>query len=387
MTLARFLNGDEARKRHGAPLVDRLERGLNEVDELGGAIVATFADLPSGAGARMLNAWLDGAEPPDPRLTELFAQLAVVPDWVDWDAIERAAIAYWRGGNWTALALNCAALAAGYYSGAGVKPLMFTGRLIHMARRRQQETARWLLAASAPGGMRRDAPGFKETVRVRIVHANVRRRLASSVRWRAQDWGAPINLTDVAWGIAGEFSTTPVRAVRDAGIHYASAEREDIQHMWRYIGHVLGLPEDLQAKSEAEALEMMAIKHLVDTPADDDSRQLIRALIENGTPPRLLFPAWVAYTAGPLIKPTLYSLTRRWAGKKTADELGLPDTPLKYIVGITRPFVMAAELARRMGLRDDAAMAASTLARLQLILEKSNAPGHVVDVDEAARSV
>jgi hypothetical protein len=268
-----------------------------------------------------------------------------------------------------------------------VKPLTLTGRLVRLAARRQQETGRWALAATAPGGLRRNAPGFKETVRVRIVHASVRARILAGDRWRAEDWGAPINLTDTAYGIAGEFSTIPVGAMRDAGIHLSPAERNDIQHMWRYIGHLLGLPSELLAQDEHQAHEIIAIKELTDTGADQCSRALLRALIENGTPPEFLVPAPLVRLASSVMPPVLYGLTRHWAGDDVADELEIPDTPLKHLVAMVRPAVRAAELIRRAGWRDDHRLATRTISRMSAMLDLARAPAGIVAAEDAGATI
>ena len=281
------------------------------------------------------------------------------------------------------LTLNCASLAAGYQSSAGVKPLMFTGELVNRSYRRMQETARWMLAATSPGGMRRHATGFAETVRVRIVHAAVRRRLLASGQWNHEAWGLPINNTDVAYGIAGEFSTTPLRAMRDAGIHFRSDERGAVQHLWRYIGHVLGVPEHLLPATEARAKEMIAINHVTDTPADGDSRALVRALIENGAPPELLVPPWLVRFGTQAIPAVLYGFTRRWAGDEIADQLGIPDTPLKHLGAVIRPAIKIGEYARRAGWRDGEQLAARTRANFLQILETGYAPTTIAVEREA----
>jgi ER-bound oxygenase mpaB/B'/Rubber oxygenase, catalytic domain len=383
---ARFHNVDEAHRRFSPLLVERFASGLTQTDERGDALASACAELPGGTGMQAVHAWLEQRGPVSSEIEALLAPLAKVPAWVDWDRLERGSIALWRGGPLTGLAFNCASLAAGYRSAAAVKPLMFTGRLIYMASRRTQETGRWMLAATSPGGMRRDSAGFKETVRVRIIHASVRRSILRSGRWDAQAWGAPINLSDTAYGIAGEFSTVPVAAMRDGGLHYTEAERDDIQHMWRYIGHLLGVPDEMLPANEAEALEIMRLKELTDTPADDDSCELVQALIEHGTPPDLIMPAPMANALGASVPRLLYGLTRRWAGERVADELRLPDTIFKYAVPAARPAVRAAEIARRAGLRDDRRIAERTLARFGDVLVAAG--GHpLVSLEEAGRPV
>jgi hypothetical protein len=383
MTPSRFLNAEQARSTFDPALVDRLAVALTETDPVGDAIVDACRTMPGGSGMRAINTWLEGGERLPTQLAELLEPITDVPEWVDWERIQRASTTYWRAGLWTGLALNCASLAAGYRSGASVKPLVLTGRLTKMAYRRQQETARWFLAATSPGALRREREGFRETVRVRIIHAHVRRRILESGKWRTEEWGLPINQADTAYGIAGEFSTVPVGALRDLGIHYSQAERDDIQHMWRYISHLLGVPDDLQAPDEQRALTICQINHLTDTPADDDSRALVKALVESGgTPPELLLPRIMASTFGGLVQPTLYGLIRHWAGDAIADELAIPDTLFKHVTIILKPAVKAGELIRRAGLRDEHTLAAKTLARAREVLDAGDAPAGIVTPEE-----
>jgi ER-bound oxygenase mpaB/B'/Rubber oxygenase, catalytic domain len=385
MATTRFLNEARARSLFDPILVTHLKEGIEESDTTADAVVALFSSLPSGGGMRGLNAWLAGnhAEVP-PALAELLDPIAEVPDWVDWERVERGVAAYWRGGLLQGLTLNCASLAAGYQSSAAAKPLVFTGELMNRAYRRTQETGRWILAATSPGGMRRLAPGFAETVRVRLMHAAVRRRLLQSDKWQPTEWGVPINNTDVSYGIAGEFSTTPVDAMRDVGLHFRRDEREDIQHLWRYIGHVLGVPEKLLPATEARAKEMIAIKHVTDTPPDEDSRGLVKALIENGAPPEILLPQPLVSFGAKAIPAVLYGFTRRWAGDEVADQLGIPDTPLKHLGTLIRPAVVMSEYARRAGLRDNQRLAARARANVLRALESGQAPPTIAIEREAA---
>lgn len=377
MTTTRFLNRDLAHHRFDSRLVRRLEQGLEQSDLLADAVVASFTTTPKHT-FRAVNAWLDGDPGVPESLAALLDPIADRPDWLDWDALERGSTALWRNGIlWIGLSFNCAALAAGYQSGAGVKPLTFTGELNYRSRRRMQETGRWFLAATSPGALRRHSVGFRETLRVRIMHAGVRKRILQSGEWNHQDWGVPINLTDTAYGISGEFSTIPLAAMRDAGLHFTERDLDDIQHMWRYIGHLLGVPNDLLPDSAARAREIIAIKDLTDTPADDDSRRLVAALIENGFDPATVLPKpMIGIGTSPLVA-TLYALTRRWAGEEVADSLGLPNSRLKHLPTLLRPAVRVGEVARRCGLRDEQRLASRTRASFRELLDDAKAPSTV----------
>lgn len=377
MTTTRFLNRDLARHRFDPRLVGRLEQGLEESDSLADAVVASFATVPEHS-FRAVNAWLDGEPGVPESLAAMLEPIAALPDWLDWHAVERGSTALWRNGIlWIGLSFNCAALAAGYQSGAGVKPLTFTGELSYRSRRRMQETGRWFLAATSPGALRRNGAGFRETVRVRFMHAGVRKRILQSGEWNSQAWGVPINLTDTAYGVSGEFSTIPLAAMRDAGLHFTERELDDIQHLWRYVGHLLGVPDDMLPYSAARAREIIAIKDLTDTPADEDSRRLVKALIEKGFDPATVLPKSMIGLGAGTLTATLYALTRRWAGEEVADSLGLPNTRLKHLPTLLRPAVRVGEVARRWGLRDDQRLARRTRASFREMLDDARAPSTV----------
>lgn len=370
--LTRFRNAEPARQRYGAALVQRLEQAFWETDTLADEAVACFTRLPGGAGRAMLEVALaEGiqAVPDAPApLTALIEQVTAVPDWVDWEQLDAGAIAYLRPGIWMGLALGCASLAAGYRSGAGVKPLVRTGRLIDMAGTRLRETGSWILAAASPGGMRPGRPGFTATVRIRLVHAMVRRRLMKAADWQWSDWGAPINHADTAHGITGEFSSVMINAVTDAGIHYTPAEREAIYHLWRYIGHVLGAPTDLLPTSQAHALTIVGALDLTESPADQDSRLLVHSLIRDGLVPALPLPPRLHRHLTPTLTTILYGLTRRWAGPDIADQLHLPTTHWHLLIPLLRPAVQTSELLRRSKLRSGTKLATRhyTLLKHQL---------------------
>jgi hypothetical protein len=128
-------------------------------------------------------------------------QIDTVPPWVDWELLDRGGAVFLRSGGLGIAALSLAALPLSYASGVGNKPLVFTGHLLRRAPRRLAETARFTVATSQPGGLRRFAPGFKFTVKVRLMHAQVRRLLWGSGRWNPEwaprsissSWPEPIS--------------------------------------------------------------------------------------------------------------------------------------------------------------------------------------------------
>src|SRR5690348_14385547 len=198
---ARFQDTADARRRFGDQL-DRLAPFLLRVDPAADAVVEAFASMPSGQGFRLLEAALARgidhvANDAPAELRALFADVDHVPLWVDWDAVNRGGAAFLRTGVIGGVLLAMQSLILGYASPGGNKPLVFSGRLREQAGRRLGETSRFVYAVSQANGMRRSGEGFAITVKVRIMHAQVRRLIHASGRWETALWGEPINQHDM----------------------------------------------------------------------------------------------------------------------------------------------------------------------------------------------
>lgn len=341
---SRFLNKAQAMKLYTPSKVEELDKNILTTDTLADAVIDSFARLHKGAGWTMvddaLKNGIDAVENPTPELIALFKQIDHVPEWVDWEQLERGAISFWRPGFLTGLAMLGASLVSSYRSGAAVVPLVITGRLVERAEKRKMETSRWALRASAPGMMHRYEEGFAYTVRVRLIHTFVRRKLAKMPEWDYDAWGAPINLTDMSYGISAEFTTIPMQALAKLGINYSAQERADMYALWRYIGYVVGVPESLLPTSEEDALERLAIREITDTPPDENSQELAKALIETGGDdvddlPRIM----KLFITQKRMVSFLYGQARYFAGDELADQFAMPDTKWKYVMRAFKPIV------------------------------------------------
>jgi hypothetical protein len=332
---ARFQAGAEARSRFGDRL-DRLAAFLRKGDPLADAVVASFAEMPSGHGVRLLDAALvrgiDGVPDAPPSLRALFLAIDHVPIWVDWAAQDRGGAAFLRSGPLGVAALVVKSLISGYASPGGNKPLTFSGRLREQARRRLGETGRFIYAVSQPGGMRRKSEGFAITVKVRIMHAQVRRLLQRSGRFRADLWGEPINQHDMA-GTLLLFSSVLIDGLERLGYPFSSADAEDLIQLWRYVGHVIGVDAELLPASFAEAKRLEDIVLATQGEPDDDSRALTEALLH--------VMLREARNEGErrrarMITPMLCSMCRVAVGDELADKLGVPRTRLEHAMPVLR---------------------------------------------------
>jgi hypothetical protein len=237
-----YRNADLAERQFGG-LARRYAAALSETDELGGAALAALDPL-GVEGMDALEAALNGdaSEAPEP-VRALFAAHEAPPFDVDHDQIERGARALMRHGRVAYAAATRQSLFWGYSNGAAIKPLAWTGEMRQPAAalRRLVETGDWLTAVISPGELRPHHGGWQATARVRLLHARVRAHLLASGRWDTAAWGAPLNRADSAFTLL-EFTLMPLKLLRGLGFAFEADERTAIYALWRFVGHLVGVP-------------------------------------------------------------------------------------------------------------------------------------------------
>lgn len=343
MTPSRFLISPAT-----GPREFRLAQFLNREDPLADAVIEALLPLSRSEQeshiARMLSAQ-PGVLPQ--ALMTMRQWLLEVPLWFDEPRADAGGEVLLRNGLLSGFVLGFKALVLGYCSPAGNKPLAFSGRLTGDVNKRLAETARFVEAVSHPRGLRFGTPGFIATVRVRLIHARVRHALKHSPQWRAAEWGAPINQYDMA-GTVLLFSSVLIEGLRELGAQVTDADEEANLHLWRAVGRLMGVDEELLSTSRSEAHSLWAMIEATQGPPDLDSRKLTHALIlegaERGAPP-------AAIDFG-------YSLTRHLIGDRYADQLALPRSAwdvapklLKHVVGRVDRAVRRVPGARERALR------------------------------------
>jgi len=163
------------------------------------------------------------------------------PPWVDRTRVLRAQ--RWADAHLVPVttALLCASLPSAYAAERGARVLAATGRLQSDIDRRVNETARFVLDLLEPGALDPQGTGVLAVQRTRLVHAAVRRSLAKAGQ-PGDD--VPINKEDLL-GTLLTFSVVVIRAVRRLGIAVDARTADDYLHLWRAIGCMLGIEEQL----------------------------------------------------------------------------------------------------------------------------------------------
>ncbi len=272
----------------------------------------------------------------------LFAEVDTVPVWVDWSALDRGGELLFRSGILGGIILGAKSLVLGYVSPAGNKPLVLSGRLQQQAARRLNETSRFVQAVCRPGGLRRHGDGFAITLKVRVMHAQVRRMILRSGQWDSARFGEPINQHDMA-GTQLLFSIAVLEGLRSFGFRIPTDESESYMQLWRYVGRLIGVDPEINFSSELEARSLAELIAATQGEPDDDSRALVRALLES---PHEGARSDEAKRRARLITRLGQGFVRGLLGDEMADSLAVPRTPWRYAMEVARAATRAAEVAR-----------------------------------------
>ncbi len=335
---SRYVNLAEARRRFG-DRVERLGEFFWKVDPAADAVVEVIESMPKGAGWRAFETGIRGgtrAIPDAPRpMRDLIEECATVPAWVDWETCDRGGEMLLRAGGLGGAVLGARSLVLGYASPAGNKPLVLSGRLKEQARKRLDETARFVQAVSRPGGMRPFADGWQITVKVRLIHAQVRRMIERSGRWQPDAWGFAVNQHDMA-GTTLLFSVSIIDGLRKLGMRIEPDEAEKYIHLWRWVGRVIGVDDGVLPVSEPDAMRLADLIGATMGAPDQDSRDLTKALFEaaydGAVTKRQRIEAARKVMFGKAI-------CRELVGDELADQLGVERGSLRFVMPMMKRLV------------------------------------------------
>ena len=307
----------------------------------------------------------EGGEIKPPPVSEFFKAKRELPTWADEKKIHDGQELFSNYGPLTVTALFCASLPECYVVGDEAAVLIRTGQLTEKTLYRVRQTARFVFAVMAEGGLtekggaspKKQLSGQTQTLMVRMIHSIVRHVIEerpevpsdvgahyetgdhSAARLNS-DWFKafhektprapesasvgvpqddtvldeikPINQLQLAFTLL-TFSYVIIRSLRQLGVHWTPEEEEAYIHTWNVVGFILGVHEDLMVQSYEEGeylFEMIKKQGQKDTEA---GRELSSALLQ--TMEDTL--RWE------FVKPLPHALTYHLIGRETAGELGL----------------------------------------------------------------
>lgn len=230
--------------------------------------------------------------------------------------------------------------------------LVGTGRLTGDAPRRLTDTARWLSAASLPGGLLVGALGYVLTGQVRVGHAaarltTVRRLEAGDPVPDLPEGSVPISQLDMArtWL---DFTYVAPRAAHALGFTVTDAEYARFLTYWRHLGELLGVERwmtdpvvDRHSAGHLHAL--IDARTAAPTPACRDlttaGLDVLAAELSRLTP----VPIRVA-------RPLVTLASRTMLGDDLADALGIGTSAA--LTSLPRPLAWVARTHREVRRRD-----------------------------------
>ncbi|MFK0296558.1 oxygenase MpaB family protein [Streptomyces sp. NPDC090442] len=181
-----------------------------------------------------------------PKLQRYFAESAVLPPWADRAQMERGHELLGRHQPLIAAILLCGSLPICYTCGNGAEVLVRSQRLTSGVYRRLAETSQFVVDVLDDDGLGPSGRGLRSAQKIRLLHATMRYHVSQLGDWDTARLGLPINQEDLA-GTLMSFSVMIPRGLATLGVELLPEDRDAYFHIWRVIGHVLGVHEQLNA--------------------------------------------------------------------------------------------------------------------------------------------
>ena len=248
------------------------------------AIVEELASLPQQQVHRFIQAGMEetreGLRNAPQLLRDFFLDAPQPdPDWLDHDAFRPGIRAFQRNSVEVLSAFVTGVLIDGF-STLISKSFVQTGRIFDNGVWRLKQNNRHQMEIFFPGGLQRYGDGWKLSVRIRFVHAQVRRLLAQTAEWDHDAWGVPISAAHLGYSVSC-FAARAVKHSESLGARYSTEERASFHDVWRYAGYLMGIPETILFTDESHALRLYRIGSICEPPPTPEAIVMTNALINS----------------------------------------------------------------------------------------------------------
>ena len=293
-------------------------------DPSGDAAIADLLRLESPQIGRFIRAGMDrdhhALRDAPPGVRDFFDLLETPPAWVRQDAFTPGIRMFHRNTSLILGAFVAGTLIEGFSTNIA-KSFFITGRLRESGVRRLKQNNRHMLELFLPGGLERDGDGWKLSVRVRLVHAQVRHLLSGSPEWDAAALGTPLSAAHMGFA-ATAFSARLVHHMRRLGCRFSDEEKESFISVWRYAGYLMGIPDSILFRGEEDALELFELGRILEPEPETESVIMANALIRSAP---LVIGVTGTTDRRSLVK-YVYKVSRALIGNDPAGQLKYPDT-------------------------------------------------------------
>jgi len=245
-------------------------------------------------------------------------ELETVPAWVDFDDFADGVRAFHRDSSACLAAMLGGVLVEGF-STTIAKSFFITGRLRDQGVRRLRQNNRHMIEILLPGGLRTRGDGWRLSVRIRLVHAKVRQLFDGSDEWDAGTSGVPLSAAQLGYALTA-FSARMLQHMKSLGASYDDRERDSFMAVWRYSGHLMGIPDTILCRDYSDALDLFRIGGLCEPDPGMESVALANSLVNSA-------PVVAGITdpeARRKLAKYIFVVSRAMIGKPMADSLRFP---------------------------------------------------------------
>ena len=248
------------------------------------AVIEQVAPLGQAKAMQFFRAALDKRDasvlPEAPPLVrDFFERMESPPDWLDLSALTPACRMFHRNSRLVLGAFVGGVLVEGFSTNIS-KSFFITGRIRDQGVRRLKQNNRHLIEIFMPGGLERYGDGWRLSVRIRMVHAQIRHLLKHSEDWDTDAWGLPLSAAHLGFALTA-FSARLLRHMKNLGAAYDDDERKSFMKAWRYSGYLMGIPETILFRDEADALRLFEIGLMCEPPPELESIVMANSLINS----------------------------------------------------------------------------------------------------------
>ena len=252
-------------------------------------------------------------------MRDFFEEIEHVPDWFDYKACNAGIRAFYANANFVLVAFVAGVLIEGFSSLIATSFNITARTVIGPGDRRLRQNNRQLMEIFVPGGLHRYGDGWKLSVRVRFVHARIRSLLAKAEPWDAGAWGTPLSAAHLGYAIC-VFSIRLVEQATSVGAKFAKDEIASFLALWRYTGHLMGIPDSILYADEPAAQNLIRTTLLCEPPPNRHSIEMAQAFVRNVPTVAGIEDSKEADSVRGLV----FRLSRALIGNQMADALEFP---------------------------------------------------------------
>ncbi|KAM7206335.1 DUF2236 domain containing protein [Rhypophila sp. PSN 637] len=223
-------------------------------------------------------------------LSSLWSQIHTIPEWVDWAQIARGQLVFYRYALPFVISLTFQSLLGGMGSSRVSHTLSKTGGFSgKITRKRLLDTFQHVLDVTRDLDSIKPGPhngkGFISSVKVRLLHASVRRRILLLAKedpsyYNVESNGVPINDLDSMATIIAFSATVIFLGFPRQGIFLRQEEIKDYLALWRWVGYIMGTPVvDQHFSSPEKAKALMESLGLYEIDPSETSAALANNII------------------------------------------------------------------------------------------------------------